>query len=192
LKWHKIGVRGVRLNLSSNGRTIETDELESLLQRYADAIRSLNWVLQVYIPMALIASLEAIIPRLNVRFCIDHLGHPGLGSYRGTDPYQLPGFPSLARLLNGGHVFVKLSAPYRLSHLEDQKDLEPVAKEVLRLGGQFRVVFATDWPHTRFEGLDIRPWMERVLDWCNDDQALIERIFRGNAEDLWSVARREL
>jgi hypothetical protein len=27
-----------------------------------------------------------------------------------------------------------------------------------------------------------------VLDWCNDDSFLIERLFKGNAEDLWGVA----
>lgn len=188
-EWHEKGVRGVRLNISSNGRKVELAELESLLRRYADAVRPLNWVVQVYIPMALIAPLESIVPSLNVRFCIDHLGHPSLKEFGSIDPYELPGFPSLVRLVKGGHVFVKLSAPYRLSQLDDQSNLEPVAKEIIRVGGKSRVVFATDWPHTRFEGLDIRPFMERVINWCSDDEVLVDRLFRGNAEDLWSVTR---
>lgn len=190
-EWHQAGVRGVRLNLSSNGRAMQFEDLEKILRKYADAVRPLNWAVQVYIPMALIEPLESIVPSLNVRFCIDHLGHPPLKDFGSASPYDLPGFASLARLLRDGHVFVKLSAPYRLSLVDDQSDLEPVAKEVIRLGGRRRVVFATDWPHTRFEGLDIRPWIQKVMDWCDDDAVLIERLFRGNAEDLWSVTRNE-
>ncbi|KAG9258172.1 amidohydrolase [Emericellopsis atlantica] len=189
LAWHEMGVRGVRLNICSYGKQVEPGDIERLLRQYADAVRPLNWVVQVYIPMALISQLEPIVPTLNVRFCIDHLGQPDLDDATTCDPYQIPGFASLARLLQGGHVFVKLSAPYRLSRLDDQRDLEPVAKEVIRLGGKSRVVFATDWPHTRYEGLDIRPWIEKVIKWCGNDGVLVDRLFRGNAEDLWSVTR---
>ena len=52
-----------------------------------------------------------------------------------------------------------------------------------------RVVFASDWPHTRFEGLDIKPFVKRVMEWCEWDERLIERVFRGNAEMLWDVER---
>lgn len=190
-EWHELGVRGVRLNISSNGRAMRFEDLETILRKYANAVRPLNWAVQVYIPMALIEPLESILPSLNVRFCIDHLGHPSLKDFGSASPYDLPGFASLARLLKNGHVFVKLSAPYRLSQVDDQSDLEPVAKEIVRLGGKSRVVFATDWPHTRFEGLDIRPWIEKVMNWCDEDSVLIERLFRGNAEDLWSVTRNE-
>ena len=82
---------------------------------------------------------------------------------------------------------MKLSAPYRISKQEGQGDLEPLARELLDVAGKRSVVFATDWPDTRFTGLDIRPFMERVLEWCGDDQVLVERLFRGNAEDLWDV-----
>lgn len=187
-EWHEMGVRGVRVNIQSTGRSAEPKELADRLHRYAEAVRPLDWVVQVYVPMALLEHLAPIVPSLDVRLCIDHLGHPSLGdSSNCTDPYEMPGFKSLVGLLEGGRTFVKLSAPYRVSQLEDYSDLKPVAREVIRLKGLSRVVFATDWPHTRFEGLDIRPWMETVLDWCGDDEELLERLFRGNAEDLWGV-----
>ncbi|KAF5027715.1 hypothetical protein F66182_199 [Fusarium sp. NRRL 66182] len=186
--WHELGVRGVRLNLQSNEVTVEEEELERQLRAYADAVRALGWVVQVYVPMHMITFLEPIIPTLNIKFCIDHLGYPSLKDQTG-DPYDIAGFSSLARLLKDGHTYAKLSAPYRMSSLPDYSDLDPVAKEVLRLGGKNCLVFATDWPHTRYEGLDIKPWMEKVLGWCGDDEDLIERLFRGNAEDLWDVNR---
>ncbi|KAK8118321.1 TIM barrel metal-dependent hydrolase [Apiospora kogelbergensis] len=93
------------------------------------------------------------------------------------------------RLLEGGNTWVKLSAAYRFSASADGfSDAAPVAKELLRVAGRNRVVFATDWPHTRFEGLDIRPWIRTVLfDLCEKGERLIERVFKGNAEELWST-----
>ncbi|KAL6919613.1 hypothetical protein ACHAPO_004039 [Fusarium lateritium] len=188
-KWHELGVRGVRLNLQSVGAEMDADELEQQLTLYADAVRPLGWVVQVYVPMKMIEILESIIPKLNVKFCIDHLGQPPLKDQQGVDMYDLPGFPSLARLLKGGLTYVKLSAPYRIAALSDYSDLDPLAKEVIRIAGNTHVVFATDWPHTRFEGLDIRPWMKKVVGWCGEDEHLKKRLFRGNAEDLWDVKR---
>lgn len=185
--WHRLGVRGVRLNIQSVGRTVDRQQLEVLLKQYADAVRPLGWVVQVYVPLYLVELLEPIVPKLNVRFCIDHLGHPLLTDSSPRNPYDHPGFSALVRLLDGDHTYVKLSAPYRISKREDLSDLEPIAREILRLKGTSRVVFATDWPHTRFEGLDIRPWMETVLDWCGNDAFLVDRLFRGNAEDLWDA-----
>ncbi|KAK7431249.1 hypothetical protein QQZ08_002290 [Neonectria magnoliae] len=188
-EWHALGVRGVRLNIQSSGGEVDPHRLSLQLHQYADAVRRLDWVVQVYVPMPLIALLEPIVPTLNVRFCIDHIGHPTLKDHSGSDPYQIPGFSSLVRLLQGGNTYVKLSAPYRFSQVPNHSDAEPIAKELIGLFGTTRIVFATDWPHTRFEGLDIRPWIETVLDWCAEDEALRERLFRGNAEDLWDVAR---
>jgi predicted TIM-barrel fold metal-dependent hydrolase len=180
----------VRLNIQSNGHPITRDELSKLLWQYADAVRPLGWVVQVYVPMPLIEVLEHIVPSLNVRFCIDHMGHPCFEDPRhAADPYQVPGFASLARLLSAGQTYVKLSAPYRVSRTQNGHDLEPMVREIIRLKGTSRVVFATDWPHTRFEGLDIRPWMHTVLDWCNNDSYLIDRLFKGNAEDLWGASK---
>lgn len=188
--WHSLGVRGVRLNIQSYERDVDADGLSRALHQYADAVRHLGWAVQIYLPMPLIPLLEPIVPALDVRFCIDHMGHPLLNDHQPTDdPYRLPGFPSLVRLLQTTDTYIKLSAPYRTSRVADYADIDPVAKELIRLAGDSRIVFATDWPHTRYEGLDIRPWMETVLDWCADDDHLRERLFRGNAEDLWDVVR---
>lgn len=194
--WHKLGVRGVRINLQSTARTMPDADIEALLHRYAAAVRPVGWVIQLYVPMAMVTTLERIVPALGVRIVIDHLGSPDLPA-RGSscDPYALDGFAALARLLQAGGTYVKMSAPYRLSKRgaagggdDDDylRDVEPVAREILRIAGRSNVVFATDWPHTRFEGLNIRPWIEHVVKWCHGDQGLIERVFKGNAEDLWA------
>ena len=184
-------------------------KLSAVLHEYADAIRPFGWVLQVYVPMPMIDILERIVPSLNVKFCIDHLGFPILdqtsaggataATATGTstevdmvgDPHALKGFSSLVRMLQAGQTYVKMSAPYRISSSGSGTDefahVEPVARELIRIKGKSHVVFATDWPHTRYEGWDVRPWIRSVLRWCGDDDELAQRLFRGNAEDLWDV-----
>jgi predicted TIM-barrel fold metal-dependent hydrolase len=188
-RWHDMGVRGARLNLQSTTAVMSPAKLEATLRQYAAAVKPFDWVIQVYVPMPLLDVLEPIVPTLGVRFCIDHIGHPCLDDVkRCCDPYELPGFEALVRLLEGGHTYLKMSAPYR-SNVggKSQSYVEAISRELIRLKGRSRLVFATDWPHTRFEGLDIRPWMETVLDWCNNDEVLVERLFKGNADDLWGA-----
>lgn len=187
-KWHLWGVRGVRVNTQSIGKHIGEEELAATLRRYADIIRPYNWVLQLYVPLATAVVLEKIVPELGVRVCLDHFGSPDLldVSHNG-DPYNLRGFRSLIKLLRQGSTYVKLSAPYRISRDNTWRDLEPVARELLKVAGMSRTVFASDWPHTRFEGLDIKPFMEALLNWCGNDKALVERVFKGNAETLWGI-----
>lgn len=193
--WHKLGVRGVRINLQSTAQSMADAEIEAVLHRYADAVRPLGWVIQLYIPMGMVTTLERLVPALGgVKIVIDHMGSPDFPSSSSSstaplvDPYTtLDGFASLVRLLQAGSTYVKMSAPYRLSKRHNYlRDVEPVARELLRVAGRSNVLFATDWPHTRFEGLNIRPWIEHVTNWCEGDQRLVERVFKGNAEDLWA------
>lgn len=190
-EWHDLGVRGVRLNLQSTGQTFPHHDMVAALCRYADLVRPLGWVVQLYIPLAMVAFLEHIMPSLNVRICIDHMGSPEIAADHDHDnklvhnPYSLDGFSSLVRLLEGGQTYVKMSAPYRLSkHPDYISAVKAMAKELLRVAPT-RVLFATDWPHTRFEGLDIRPWIENVRDWCGDGE-VVDRVFRANARELWA------
>lgn len=62
-------------------------------------------------------------------------------------------------------------------------------------------MYASDWPHTRFEGIDTNSWADRVVRWCEEYvgerkglkgeekerevRRLVEGLFRDNAERLW-------
>jgi predicted TIM-barrel fold metal-dependent hydrolase len=54
-----------------------------------------------------------------------------------------------------------------------------------------RVIFGSDWPHIRFEGLDIKPWVSHLLDLTEENQWLRERLFRENALELWGVNKED-
>lgn len=186
--WHTLGVRGVRMNFKSSGEEEPTrEELRRTLFEQAELIRPLGWMIQVHTAMSMIPLLEEIIPQLGVKVCIDHFGGPDLPQVdwdkgESFDPYCLPGFQSLIALLKAGRTYVKISAPYRLSKDEGFRDLEIIIREFLREAPN-QILYATDWPHTRFSSINVEPFTEQCLRICGS-QSSAERVFRLNAEEL--------
>jgi len=187
-EWHDLGVRGLRLNLKSIGKVLSETELRRELSLYAEICRPLNLVLEIFLPLAEVTHLESIIPQLGIKICIDHYGAPDMPSpFNPTtfDPLSLPGFDSLIKLLKSRQTWVKISAPYRLTKDPRMRDLERITRMLLDVAGN-RLVYATDWPHTRFENIDPKPFAKACLDWCDGDKLLIDKLFKKNAEELWT------
>ncbi|PHH69246.1 hypothetical protein CDD83_5781 [Cordyceps sp. RAO-2017] len=144
--------------------------------------------------MRTLPALEPAVARLPARLVLDHFADPAMPPSNGSgpDPYSLDGFPALARLLRAGKTWVKLSAPYRVSRASPAdglyRDLDPLVRELLRIAPD-RLVYGSDWPHTRFEGLDVRPWTAHLADdLTGGDDRLRDMIFRDNALALWGGA----
>ncbi|GAQ10358.1 4-sulfomuconolactone hydrolase [Aspergillus lentulus] len=189
--WHTLGVRGVRVNLKSVGKVLSEAELAETLSQHAKLIRPFGWMIQLYLPLHMMPMLERIVPSLGVKICIDHFGSPQLPppsviTDRQFNPYTLPGFSALISLLQAGQTYVKISAPYRLSKDKQLRDLGDITRELLR-GAPRRVIYATDWPHTRFHGVDVRPFTELCMRLCASENGLTERVFKSNAEELMCV-----
>lgn len=191
-EWHALGVRGVRVNLKSVGKVMSEHELAETLLQHAELVRPLGWIIQLWVPLHMLPVIERLVPQLGVKVCIDHFGGPELSSLTwgntddhltSFDPYALPGFSSLISLLRQGKTWVKISAPYRLSKDKCMRDIQVIALELLRVAPR-RVLYATDWPHTRFDGLNIKPFTESCLQWCSREPGLAERVFRLNTEEL--------
>lgn len=193
-EWHMIGVRGVRINLKSVGETPDPDTFARELQQCADLIRPLGWVLDLHISMALLPFVEAIMPSLDVKICLDHFACPTfpkdhtLSTELPTppDPFDVEGFNSLLRLVKGGRTWVKMSAAYRLTKTTQQKEMLRVIWMALLEAGPNRLIWASDWPHTRYEGLDIRPFLIDCIEWCEGNTTLKNKLFRDNAAALWA------
>jgi predicted TIM-barrel fold metal-dependent hydrolase len=191
-EWHALGVRGLRVNLQSVGKVMDQTELEQELLRHADVARPRNWIIEMYVPLKMVPMLETIVPRLGVTVCIDHFGSPELSSIswaRETlpfDPYTLPGFDSLISLIRQGTTYIKVSAPYRLTKDRHMRDLKAMAREFLSAAPD-RVIYATDWPHTRFTGVDISPFTEWCLELSTHEPGLAEKLFRTNTERMLDV-----
>lgn len=196
-EWHTLGVRGVRVNLKSVGKEMSEHELAQTLFQHAELVRPLGWIIQLWIPLHMLPTIERVVPQLGVKVCIDHFGGPelspslldnGPNDLAAFDPYTLPGFSSLVSLLRAGKTYVKISAPYRLSKDKNMRDIQAIAVELLRVAPR-RVIYATDWPHTRFDGLNIRPFTESCLQWCSREPGLTERVFRLNTEEMLEGTR---
>ena len=187
-EWHELGVRGVRLNFKSVGATLDAASLASAMHLYADAVRDLGWVVEVYIPLEDVSLLEEVVPQLGgVKVCIDHFGHPSPSSLAAArSAYDLPGFPSLVKLLEQGQTWVKISASYRLDKDPRNPVIESVCRELLKLRPD-RCIFATDWPHTRYDGLDVGPYLEAILDWAEAEGVQLQQVLVRNAEVLFDA-----
>jgi len=190
-EWHQLGVRGVRLNLKSVNAQFTEASLRNTIERYKAAVEPLRWLLELFIGMEDIPTLERVVENLGVRLCIAHFGAPTLptlGQRPSTlNPYALTGFQSLVNLLKKGNTWVKFSAAYRFDEDPEMRGIEAVATELLQVAGN-RIVFASDWPHTRFEGLDVHPFVRRCLQWT-DAANLTQQVFVTNAEELWDIKR---
>lgn len=190
--WHEVGVRGVRLNLKSTNVEFTEDSLQAMLEKYAKIVKPLGWVLELFIGMENIPVLEKVSGKLGVKLCIAHFGAPKLPPMgqraQPFDPYGVHGFRALVSMLGRGDVWVKFSAAYRFDDDAEMRGIEAMARELLARAGH-RVVFATDWPHTRFDGLDVRPFVERCLQWT-EEAGLTEKVFTLNARELWDIGDR--
>lgn len=194
-RWHDLGVRGFRLNFISIESIPSPDHLINEIKKHAEIAKRFDWVIQVYIPLYLFKSIADAIPTLPARLVVDHFGSPNFGDIdlsggQQFDPYSLSGFAELVSLLKQGNTYVKISASYRAPGLEGQLEspyIDIILKELLNVA-KTQLVFATDWPHTKFEGLDIRPFTEKILDICDEfgGKDCVDLLFRKNAEDLWN------
>ena len=187
-KWHSLGVRGVRLNFKSVGAKRDETTLKSSLQKYAEAVRGLGWVVELYIAMEDLPLLSSAVRDLrSVKLCIDHSAHPSPGSLSShTSVSDLPGHSSLLELLQRDDVWVKVSAAYRLDSDPNHPLVKMLMKEIIATRPD-RCVFATDWPHTRYEGLDIAPYLNVLFDLCEEMQIPLQQILVDNAEELFDA-----
>ena len=136
------GVKGVRVNAATFGITdigVISDELNHTIARVAP----FGMHVQLFAPLAMIAALADTIAKSKVPVVIDHMGLPS-----AKLDLDQPGFETLCRLLQHGHVWVKVAGTYRVSASEtDFSDATPFARTLIECAPK-RCVWGSDWPHT--------------------------------------------
>jgi predicted TIM-barrel fold metal-dependent hydrolase len=151
------GIVGIRLNLI--GKPVP-DIRNSAWREVTAACRRLDWQIEVYDEASRLSQTVTPLIDSGVKVVIDHFGKP--------DPklgINDPGFKYLAGLGRTRQVWVKLSGPYRLSDAV-AADAAPV---LLREFGPERLVWASDWPHTGYEGKVFYSKLRAQLDtWVPD------------------------
>ncbi|THY54644.1 amidohydrolase [Aureobasidium pullulans] len=190
-QWHALGVRGVRLNFKSTNKPFDPEVVKKTLRKYADIVKPLDWVVELFIDLEQLRFITDVVPELGVKVCIAHFGAPDMKRWPSypSDASNVPGMQHLTTLLSqADNLWVKLSAHYRYDiDAESMAGSEAIAKLLLNTAKD-RMVFASDWPHTRFEGLDVKPFVSRCLDWTEELDGAKDLVFRDNAKRLWDCA----
>ncbi|MFY9138658.1 amidohydrolase family protein [Zwartia sp.] len=139
-KFHAAGVRGVRVNLETHGHNDPASAARQL-KTAAEQVAPLGWHVQVYTNLDVIAGMQDTIRQLPTTLVVDHFG-----KLDASKPLTQPGFDTLCALVQSGKVYVKLSAPYRISELPGYPDGEPFARALIDANPD-RMLWGTDWPH---------------------------------------------
>lgn len=141
---HEAGIRGVRLNLHVRGGGLAKAREELAA---AHRLRAMpDWSLQVHATLDLVAALLDDLREVGVPVVLDH--------YAGglqPDPASEELLGRLLAELRRGHLYVKLSAPYRLWTGCASAHAARLA-QLFCAAAPDRILWGSDWPHTGGSG----------------------------------------
>lgn len=174
------GVCGLRVNFVSPqswGRTTA-----QMLAALSGKAARLDWHIQVLAQPGQLVAMEPLLARLPTPVVIDHMGL--------IDPAESPSsaaLATLARLLDKGRTWIKLSGAYMGSH-----EGGPGYRDTHALGRAFvsaapeRMVWGTDWPHTTAapDTVNDADLLDLLRAWCGSDAAM-DRILVDNPARLY-------
>jgi 2-pyrone-4,6-dicarboxylate lactonase len=134
------GVRGARVNLVDKGG-MPFDSFGDV-ERFASRIAPMGWHIEYLVHVHAFPELGALA-RMPVDAVVGHFGY--MPAAIGVDH---PGYRAFLKLVEGGRIWVKLTAPYRITAGEDipYDDVEPLAR-ALREARPDRLLWGSDWPH---------------------------------------------
>jgi predicted TIM-barrel fold metal-dependent hydrolase len=137
----KAGVRGIRVNLESNGVTDPAAAAANLDAAVA-LIKDTRWHMQFYARLAVLATLKDRLAAMPMPAVFDHFA--GAKAALGVNQ---PGFDVVLDLVRSGKAYVKISGAYRASdQAPDYADVAPLARALIGANPD-RIVWGSDWPH---------------------------------------------
>jgi predicted TIM-barrel fold metal-dependent hydrolase len=160
-RMHALGVRSLRVNFRvDNG--VSADAIPALARRIAP----LGWHLQLRIMSENYEDVRRMLDDLPVDIVVDHIGQvPVEQRLDGKD------FQALLGLVRTGRIWVKLSAPMRISRKElPYADVTAFVRELVATAPD-RMLWATDWPHTTIATTmpNDGALADLLLDWIPDE-----------------------
>ena len=176
LSMRELGVVGIRLNWIKKKSIpdIDSPEYRTLLGLAKDLGLHIELFLEDHLQ-------EYVVPQIlasGATVVLDHFGNPDpkLGIHSLS-------FQNTLRGLDAGKVWVKLSAPYRLGHLNGVS-IKPYIDALIAANPK-QLVWASDWPWLSHENLftytDCIDWIQSAVD----DPAIWEDIFINNPKTLF-------
>lgn len=138
---HQSGFRGARLNLETAGMHEPTAAQEKFLKT-AKLIDTLGWHIQIYSNIGLIVQLKELILQGEIHVVLDHFAR--IPADLGLNQ---EGLKDIFELLESGKVWMKLSAPQRISTDPDGLAVTDLARKLIQINPD-RLVWGSDWPHS--------------------------------------------
>jgi predicted TIM-barrel fold metal-dependent hydrolase len=177
---HGQGIRGIRFTLFDPSTAVTRFEWVEPLAARAHA---LGWHLQLHWRGDQIVANEAMLMRLPTTLVFDHMA-------RLPQPQaeNHPAFAIVARLIEAGRAWVKLSGPYLDAAGPGDASRAGVVRAFTRIAPE-RLVWGSDWPHPTEKAA--KPDDAHMLDCFNDwigAANLRQRIFVDNPARLYGFA----
>lgn len=181
----EAGVRGVRMaffeagDVRARGGFIDFAVFDALEAR----LLARDMHLQLFTDSRLLPRIADRLRRSRVPVVIDHMGRSPavLGAFHD-------GFETLCRLLEEGHVWVKLSGVANISDAApDYPDARAMHERLLQ-ANPTQLVWGSDWPHTRpgHAPPDTAQLFHLLRAWTPEDGALA-RILVANPRALYRL-----
>lgn len=172
---HKEGVRGIRLYFGKNEWT--RDEVTAVAGWLAD----LGWHIEYQPGHAdKVAENADMLGSLPCAIVLDHFAY--IPQPEGADH---PAAAPIFRLLENGRTWVKLSGNYFTSKVgfPDYTDLNDLGRRFVDARPD-RMVWGTDWPHTRKVYPDDAKLLDQISLWAPDEANRLA-ILVGNPDRLY-------
>jgi 2-pyrone-4,6-dicarboxylate lactonase len=140
---HSAGrVAGVRLNLAVN-RSTPLDEARRQIERTVQQIAGTSLHLQLHVPWALLPPCLPMLGALDCPVVLDHFALAPVHAVGTVDGWA----PLLQALADQPALWVKLSAPYQVSHQgPPYAEVTSLARALIGAAPE-RMLWGSDWPH---------------------------------------------
>ncbi len=152
------GIVGVRLMFRGLATLpdITTFEYRRLFRR----IRDLDWHIHLHTEGPRLPPLIDFLESTGVKLVIDHFGTPDPDKGVACD-----GFRRMIKSIEKGNTWVKMSAGYRIG----EANAATYARELLRVVGPDRLLWASDSPFASFEHtMTYQKAVDALYDWVPD------------------------
>lgn len=198
MSMHDAGIRGIRVNLYKYGAMHDLELQKLALRDHAAILKELDsgWSMAfTHVHPEFWNDLVPLVQKITdagIPLVTDHFGLLKAASMLPDelkgDPLAQPGLEAITSLVRSGALYVKISAPYRVSELAPSySDLRPIVRALVDANPQ-AVLWGSDWPHTprmkvrnREEALEDTPFLEV------DDERWLRTLKSWLSEEEWDM-----
>jgi 2-pyrone-4,6-dicarboxylate lactonase len=166
-RWHDLGVRGVRINISPIRKPEAglADALRPKIVRTAEICLGLGWHVDLLLPGWLVTELMPTLHGLPTAFTVAHMG-----LFPASEGPSQQGFRDFLALVGdgSGRCWVKLTGIYRFSQVPAYTDVKPFAQALIATAPE-QLIWGSDFPHLSFhDKVGTIELYNKLADWAPD------------------------